>query len=96
MPRIIESQRRKQAKIDRADKRAVLKIGQRVLVMAPFSKFGHVKWYTEEVFRIAKIYDAKLPVVYGVTDEDGNVIGGRLIDSPIFRKLKIKKLFFRR
>ncbi len=55
--------------------------------MAPFSKFGHVKWYTEEVFRIAKIYDAKLPVVYGVTDEDGNVIGGRLIDSPIFRKL---------
>ncbi len=68
---------------DQTDKRKTLKIGQRVIVMAPFSKFGHAKWYTEEVFRIAKIYDAKRPVVYGVSDDEGNVVGGRLSKSPI-------------
>ncbi len=62
----------------------MLKIGQHILIMVPFSKFGHAKWYTEEVFRIAKIYDAKRPVVYGVSDEDGNIIGGRLSNSPKF------------
>ncbi len=63
--------------MNKKDRRNNLKIGEKVLVMNPFMRFGRNRWYIDETFKIAKIHDTNRPVVYGLADEAGNPVMGR-------------------